>query len=291
MTPRSPYKDRSVTYCYSYVPRRRAATSGIRRRPVGPRRSARSTTVRPTASRPASAAWSPAATSRAASGSPPCASSPSHLGVQSDDRQRGLAAAGARGRDREPAGVRARSSPARSRTGGPRRYRRMTERARVTIALDLSTGTPDASLLPDLGPALARVRRRTLTTSYLDHPVLPELEAVLRERLAVHARGADRRRRRARRPRSRRHGDGPPRRPRRGREPDVPAGARPARAARSGGRRRRRSTPRASGPTRCATGLEAGPVASFLQPRAHNPTGVSMPSARAQALAAHAATP
>jgi DNA-binding transcriptional MocR family regulator len=46
--------------------------------------------------------------------------------------------------------------------------------------LDLSTGTPDPELLPALGPALSRVSMRAGTVSYLDQPVIPELEAVLR---------------------------------------------------------------------------------------------------------------
>ncbi len=61
----------------------------------------------------------------------------------------------------------------------PRRYRRVTE-GPGHFALDLSTGTPDPALLPDLGPVFARVSRQSLTSSYLDHPVLPELEARLR---------------------------------------------------------------------------------------------------------------
>ncbi|MET0990278.1 MAG: aminotransferase class I/II-fold pyridoxal phosphate-dependent enzyme [Glaciihabitans sp.] len=47
--------------------------------------------------------------------------------------------------------------------------------------LDLSTGTPDPDLLPDIGPALARVSSRAGTSSYLDSPVLPELGEVLRD--------------------------------------------------------------------------------------------------------------
>jgi DNA-binding transcriptional MocR family regulator len=46
--------------------------------------------------------------------------------------------------------------------------------------LDLSTGTPDPQLLPDIGPALSRVSSRAGTASYLDSPVLPELGDVLR---------------------------------------------------------------------------------------------------------------
>jgi DNA-binding transcriptional MocR family regulator len=46
--------------------------------------------------------------------------------------------------------------------------------------LDLSSGTPDPQLLPALGPALSRVAERAGTASYLDQPVIPELETVLR---------------------------------------------------------------------------------------------------------------
>ena len=62
--------------------------------------------------------------------------------------------------------------------GSPRRYRRVTE-GPGHFALDLSTGTPPSSLLPDLGPVVAKVSRQSLTSSYLDNPVLPELEARL----------------------------------------------------------------------------------------------------------------
>jgi DNA-binding transcriptional MocR family regulator len=61
----------------------------------------------------------------------------------------------------------------------PRRYRRVTE-GPGRFALDLSTGTPDPALLPDLGPVIARVNRQSLTGSYLDRPVLPELEERVR---------------------------------------------------------------------------------------------------------------
>ncbi|MCU1533595.1 MAG: GntR family transcriptional regulator, partial [Glaciihabitans sp.] len=60
----------------------------------------------------------------------------------------------------------------------PPRSRHLTE---LPIAsLDLSTGTPDPELLPNLGPALSRVSSRAGTTSYFDSPVLPELELLLR---------------------------------------------------------------------------------------------------------------
>ncbi|WP_378147236.1 aminotransferase class I/II-fold pyridoxal phosphate-dependent enzyme [Cnuibacter sp. UC19_7] len=50
----------------------------------------------------------------------------------------------------------------------------------VEARLDLSSGTPDPELLPDLGPALTRVPTRADTASYLNSPVLPELERTLR---------------------------------------------------------------------------------------------------------------
>jgi DNA-binding transcriptional MocR family regulator len=64
--------------------------------------------------------------------------------------------------------------------GSPRRYRRVTE-GPGHFAIDLSTGTPPPSLLPDLGPVIAKVSRQSLTSSYLDNPVLPELEARLHD--------------------------------------------------------------------------------------------------------------
>jgi len=64
--------------------------------------------------------------------------------------------------------------------GAPRRYRRVTE-GPGHFALDLSTGTPPSALLPDVGPVVARVSRQSLTSSYLDNPVLPDLEARLRD--------------------------------------------------------------------------------------------------------------
>ncbi len=63
--------------------------------------------------------------------------------------------------------------------GAPRRYRRITE-GPGHFAVDLSTGTPDPALLPDLGPVMARVSRQSLTSSYLDRPVLPGLDERLR---------------------------------------------------------------------------------------------------------------
>lgn len=51
-----------------------------------------------------------------------------------------------------------------------------------TIDLDLSTGTPDAELLPPLGPVLRRIHADVGVTSYVDRPILPELEAHLLDR-------------------------------------------------------------------------------------------------------------
>jgi DNA-binding transcriptional MocR family regulator len=57
---------------------------------------------------------------------------------------------------------------------GPTRYRRALERE-TSFRLDLSSGVPDPALLPNLAPALHRLRGTTTPGSYLDSPVLPEL--------------------------------------------------------------------------------------------------------------------
>jgi DNA-binding transcriptional MocR family regulator len=61
---------------------------------------------------------------------------------------------------------------------GPTRYRRALEHT-ASFAIDLSTGVPDAALLPDLGPAFGRLEGVASSGSYLDAPVLPELLAEL----------------------------------------------------------------------------------------------------------------
>lgn len=63
----------------------------------------------------------------------------------------------------------------------PPRSRTHAEPQYSVTRLDLSSGTPDPALLPDLGPALSRVSNRAGTSSYYDVPVLPELERVLRD--------------------------------------------------------------------------------------------------------------
>jgi DNA-binding transcriptional MocR family regulator len=64
---------------------------------------------------------------------------------------------------------------------GPQRYRRMNARP-GPLDLDLSLGTPDPALLPDLAPVLARVAARPLPQGYLVDPVLPALEEHLARR-------------------------------------------------------------------------------------------------------------
>lgn len=60
----------------------------------------------------------------------------------------------------------------------PGRYRRALER-QPDFALDLSTGIPDAALLPNLGSALSELTTAATPGSYLDDPVLPGLLEVL----------------------------------------------------------------------------------------------------------------
>jgi DNA-binding transcriptional MocR family regulator len=60
------------------------------------------------------------------------------------------------------------------------RQRSLVGAGRDGVRLDLSRGTPDPMLLPDLGPALHRVSQRAGTLAYQEEPVLP----ALREELA-----------------------------------------------------------------------------------------------------------
>lgn len=152
--------------------------------------------------------------------------------------------------------------------------------------VNLSTGTPDPSLLPPLREALERVLARSAswTTSYLDVPVLPELEHLLRadwpfvpERITVVDGALD--------ALSRvvdqvvRLGDRVAME-----NPGFPplidllerAGAEivPLELDESGVR-----------PESLAEALALDPVAVFLQPRAQNPTGISMTVGRCAELA------
>lgn len=66
-----------------------------------------------------------------------------------------------------------------TRTSGGDRYRRALERP-VTLAQDLSTGVPDAELLPGLGRVLDRLDTAGTPGSYLEDPLVPELANLLR---------------------------------------------------------------------------------------------------------------
>ena len=165
----------------------------------------------------------------------------------------------------------------------PHRYRRITD-APGTYRLDLSTGTPDPALLPDISRLLAKVDQRNLTHSYMDNPVLPKLADVLD-----------------------------------GMWPFVPEAVtvvdgvldgidRVASALLNYGDRVVVENPcfaplldlfdlmgaevipveldsQGIVPASLAAALTREPVALFLQPRAHNPTGISMTAGRARALA------
>jgi DNA-binding transcriptional MocR family regulator len=156
----------------------------------------------------------------------------------------------------------------------------------AAVPTDLSTGVPDHDLLPDLTDALKRIGDGRLTSSYLDAPVLPGLEEVLRSRW-----------------------------PFRPEQLTVVDGALDALDRIVGvvvrfGDHVVVENPafapvldllQTVGATVVGVGMdEAGlrpagllaalteyrPAAVFLQPRAHNPTGVSMPPGRAAELAA-----
>jgi DNA-binding transcriptional MocR family regulator len=58
------------------------------------------------------------------------------------------------------------------------RYRQALEH-QTTFALDLSTGIPDAALLPSLDRAVRQLTTAGTPASYLDEPVLPELHDLL----------------------------------------------------------------------------------------------------------------
>lgn len=153
-----------------------------------------------------------------------------------------------------------------------------------TFAIDLSTGTPDQALLPPLGPLLSRLDLDPHVSSYLDAPVLPALEERLRVEWPFDAEAMT-----------------------------VVDGAQDALDRLVGaivrlGDRVVVTDPEFpvlldllelagaeiisvgiddEGPLvdEVATALDADPVALFLQPRSHNPTGVGISGARAAELA------
>jgi len=168
------------------------------------------------------------------------------------------------------------------------RYTRMSPG--VTAVTDLSTGVPDHELLPDLTATLRRLgaelrlREIRLTTSYLDEPVLPGLEAHLREHwpyavqqltvvdgaldaldriVRAHVRFGDRV-----------LVENPTFPPILDLVDSAGATAVPLTLDRQG-----------IVPASLAQGLSSGALMVILQPRAHNPTGVSMTARRASELA------
>jgi DNA-binding transcriptional MocR family regulator len=166
-----------------------------------------------------------------------------------------------------------------------RRYTQMGSPA-VAMAQDLSTGIPDHDLLPELTDALKRIGDGRLTSSYLDEPVLPGLEKLLRrrwpfapERLTVVDGALDALDRVI--AATVRFGDhvvveNPAFPPLLDLLQTVGATVAGVEMDESGMR-----------PDRLREVLSAYPaVALFLQPRAHNPTGTSISAARAGELAA-----
>lgn len=169
---------------------------------------------------------------------------------------------------------------------GPVRYRDVVPaRSNPSMfALDLSTGLPDPTLLPDLGRALRDLELAPRAASYLDPPMLTELAAVLAEDWPY-------------RPPAMAVSDGA-----------MDAVEQLARAVLQFGDRVVVETPcfaplldlldalgadllpvpmDAEGlePDAMRAALRHAPAAVFLQPRAQNPTGVSMTARRARALA------
>lgn len=167
--------------------------------------------------------------------------------------------------------------------GRPRRYGRVTE-GPGPFELDLSTGTPDPLLLPDLRPVIAAVSRQSLTSSYLDHPVLPALEEHLisswpfePEALTV-VDGAmdalDRVFAQVVRLGDRVVVEHPAFPPMLDLLDQLDCETIPVDVDRNG--------PTVAG---LAAALEQGPTAVLIQPRAHNPTGVALTARRAKQLA------
>jgi DNA-binding transcriptional MocR family regulator len=65
------------------------------------------------------------------------------------------------------------------RAGWPRRFWRIAGSA-GEFAMDLSAGVPDPELLPPLHEVLAGIQRGPVLSGYLDPPVLPDLERIIR---------------------------------------------------------------------------------------------------------------
>lgn len=150
--------------------------------------------------------------------------------------------------------------------------------------LDLSRGTPDPLLLPQLARAFTRAAPRAATASYHDVPLLPRLERLLRERWPVddHALtvvsgaldGIDRTLQQLTRFGDRIVVEQPTFPPFYDLMDAHHLGVVPVSVDEQGVM-----------PDALADALSAGPRALLLQPRAHNPTGVSMTAERAAELA------
>ncbi|MDN5764661.1 MAG: PLP-dependent aminotransferase family protein [Humibacillus sp.] len=166
--------------------------------------------------------------------------------------------------------------------GGERYLRALHHQS--DVSLDLSTGTPDAAMLPDIRAALSAIPHSATPASYLDDPVLPELRARLLADWPYTSDGLlvvdgaldalDLVVRTLLRPGDLVLVDAPAFPPlldlleHRG----VAVAGIPLDA---------------TGPVlaHVEAGLAKAPAALFLQPRSHNPTGVSMSPTRARALA------
>ncbi|MGO1317605.1 MAG: PLP-dependent aminotransferase family protein [Cellulomonadaceae bacterium] len=169
----------------------------------------------------------------------------------------------------------------------PPRYRDLAAAEEVPYRLDLSSGTPDPQLLPALGPAFARLGRRTegaTTSSYLGPPVIGPLEGLLRARWPFEAEAIT-------------VVDGALDGLSRTLDVLVGLGARVALEVPgfpplfdlldTVGAERVPVAVDAHGmrPAALAAALDAQPAVVLLQPRAHNPTGASLTPERAAELA------
>jgi DNA-binding transcriptional MocR family regulator len=152
------------------------------------------------------------------------------------------------------------------------------------VRLDLSRGSPDPNLLPEIAGPLATVARRAETTNYHEHPVVPELGALLNDSWPTRSdaltivNGA------------------------------LDAVSRALAAVTRFGDRVIVENPtfpqfldllevlgltplpvelddEGPDPTRFAAALSESPAAAIIQPRAHNPTGRSISARRARKLA------
>ncbi|MCW2834122.1 MAG: GntR family transcriptional regulator [Nocardioides sp.] len=152
------------------------------------------------------------------------------------------------------------------------------------LRMDLSRGTPDPELLPSLGPAFGRVSARAGTGVYQDEPVLPQLRSVLEATWPYDAEvitvvdgatdGVARVLEQCVRLGDRVALESPGYPPFLDLVESLGAEIVPMAMDAAGVR-----------PESLRAALDARPVALVLQPRAQNPTGISMSPERAQVLA------